>query len=239
MNRIAPLALGVLCAGPALADDAWEFRITPYGWAPSFDVTTALPDGGNGSSSGSILDYLAGAFLIAGEARRGKLSFFGDYNYLNLSNNLEFPASLAFNRVRLTGSFGTLAAGYSVFENDGSRVEAFAGARIWSIETKLEGRAIEPGLDTSFTDAIVGLRGETRLSERWGLRGTIDVGGFGLGDSSKLQAEAIAAASYDFTDSIAGVLGYRHLYLDLQNETPPGVDEVTFSGPFVAVDFKF
>ena len=214
MRYVLCLPAALFAAGGAQAQDSWEFRLTPYVWAPSFDASTRLPDGGDGSTFGSLLDYLAGAFLITGEARYGPWSVFGDYNYINLSEGLNPPASLVFRRLRLEGSFGTVAAGY-------------------------EGPLIEPSSTLDFTDPIIGLRGETRLGEKWGIRGTVDIGGFGLADSSDFQTEIIGAASYDFSDRVAGVLGYRYLHVDLQDDPGTSIRDITFSGPFVALDFRF
>lgn len=239
MKHIATCLAAYAFASPAMAQGEWEFRLTPYVWAPAFEVTTGLPDGGSGSNSGSLLDYLSAAFLFAGEARTGRWSFFGEYNYLNLSDGLSFPERLLFDRVRLEGSFGSLAVGYAFHDTPDNRLEAFAGARIWNISTRLEGRAVEPEISKDLTDPIIGLRGETRLNDRWSLRGTVDIGGFGLEGSSKFQTEVIAAASYAFTERIGGAIGYRYLKLDLDNESPPTLDEVVFYGPFIAVDFKF
>ncbi|MCR9087267.1 MAG: hypothetical protein NXH97_11035 [Rhodobacteraceae bacterium] len=239
MRHVLGLTAALFAAGGAQAQDSWEFRLTPYVWAPSFDASTRLPDGGDGSTSGSLLDYLAGAFLITGEARYGPWSVFGDYNYVNLSEGLNPPASLVFRRLRLEGSFGTVAAGYALRNTGDTRLEAFAGARIWDVEARLEGPLIEPSSTLDFTDPIIGLRGETRLGEKWGIRGTVDIGGFGLADSSDFQTEIIGAASYDFSDRVAGVLGYRYLHVDLQDDPGTSIRDITFSGPFVALDFRF
>lgn len=239
MIRSLCFGAAFLAAGTAGAQENWEFRVTPNLWTPSFEANATLPSGEQITSEGEVLDYLAAAFLIAGEARRGPLSIFGEYNYLNLSDDLTFPASLRFQRIRIDGSFGSIAAGYAFFDQNDTRLEAFAGARIWDLDTDAEGLADVPLGSLDFTDAIVGLRGETRLSEKWGLRGTVDIGGFGLDGSSDFQTEVIVAASYDFTDRFSGVLGYRYLKVDLPSSPGGSLDDISFFGPLLALDIRF
>src|SRR5262245_10121768 len=86
-------AVGWAQAQTAPSPERWTYAVTPYLWLPSVDgvLSYQLP-AGIGSPSvdvdgRSLLDALDFGFMMAGEARRGRRSLFGDYIYLKLSGS--------------------------------------------------------------------------------------------------------------------------------------------------------
>ncbi len=77
-----------------------------------------------------------------------------------------------------------------------------------------------------------------RLSERWGVRGEADIGGFGVGSDLTWNAQAVL--TYGFT--VAGyeafaAAGYRALYWDYKDG---GFEwDVTMSGPILGAGVRF
>src|SRR5262245_15840835 len=115
----------------------WSYSLTPYLWLPQVEGTLKyhLPPG-NGSptvevSRETLLDTLDFGAMLAGEARYGRWSIFGDYIFLKLSGSKSSIRSLDFNpglpqvnpastttdtgtEARLKGSVFTLVGGYNV-----------------------------------------------------------------------------------------------------------------------------
>ena len=123
-----------------------------------------------------------------------------------------------------------------LFRSGRARVDGFAGARMWSLETSLEFRRLPTvSRTTTFVDPIVGVRAEHDLGEKWTISGLAEVGGFGVG--SKLQWELLGRVGYRVSDGTTLGLGYRHLELEFDRDR---IDvDTAMSGPFLAVDFTW
>ncbi|WP_425046079.1 hypothetical protein [Primorskyibacter sp. S87] len=234
---VAVLLLG-LFAGPRSLHagyEEWRFILTPYVWAPSVDATLDIGPNPPVNGSKSLLDLLDGAFLIHGEARRGRWSILGEYNYLNLSDQYGNTPSGALSEWRLKGTMVSLAAAYSVQDTSAFRLEAVAGLRSWNLDlsTRVLGRTAEQNVD--WIDPMLGLRVNAPVTGSVNLAGFVNVGGFGVG--SQLQWEALAKLDWALSQTVKLSAGYRHLYLDF-SEPNDNVD-LTLSGPFVALGFSF
>jgi len=86
-------------------------------------------------------------------------------------------------------------------------------------------------------DGIIGLRGHTSLSDRFGVTGLADIGGFGIGESSNLSWQAIGTLDYSFSDNVIGRLGYRYMSID-KSSSNLSMDIDVF-GPVVGVTWTF
>lgn len=214
----------------------WDFRLAPYYWNAGFDSSAFIDDEETDSESGGIGDYLDSGFLITGEARRGPLTIFGEYNWLELSSDVSTPGPFLDLETRLAGRMIALGAGWAFYEDGRSRVEAMGGARFWDVKVELNAAKLGKfPVSTTFTDPFVGLRGEVDLGERWELRGEGSIGGFGVG--SDQQVDLAVRGSFAFRPGILGVLGYRYLHVDLGDDDP--LQDLTLYGPFVALEFRF
>ena len=215
--------------------EEWNYSVTPYLWAPSLDTSLDIGPNPPVEGSGSILDFIDGAFLIAGEARRGPWSIFGELNYLNLKDEFGTSTTGTVAEWSVKGTMGSLGAAYAFHDRQDVRVEGLAGLRGWNIDIATTVLAAEASTSESWVDPFLGLRFEAPLAEQVNISGMANVGGFGVG--SDQQWEAIAQVKWSVSDLVTLSGGYRHLYLDFSDGG--SVIDFTMSGPFVAVGFTF
>jgi hypothetical protein len=227
----------------------------------------ALGGGAAGANVGidavNILEALNFATMVAAEARNGRFSILTDFIYLDLGNaksgvrSVDFvqagrnPVSTTLNagtETSVRGSLWTLAGAYTLADGGWGHVDALAGFRLFSLSTRTDVRlstdVAGPGAGLSFArsgrlsgdsdlfDGIVGLRGRFVLGGGFQLPYSFDIGA----GSSRLTWQGAAGLGYQ--TGWAGVtLGYRHLYFDQGGDKL--VQDFSFSGPFLAVNFTF
>jgi hypothetical protein len=265
------LALILVVAGPvAAADDSWHYTVTPYLWAPTINgsFNSTLPPGvGDGDLNTELgpHDYLSNlkmAFLVSGEARKGRHSVATDVVYLSFANekgnvrSVDFggdrvPVEVTVNRdteSSLKGKLVTLVGGYSLNGDSEAPIDVIAGFRYFGVRTsvdwKLTGTVSGPGgsgtlpatgslsRDTDLWDGIVGLRGRGKISERWHVPYYVDLG---TGTSS-LTWQAMAGVTYTYHWGDVGLV-YRHLSYDQDDDET--LQNISFSGPAVNFAFHF
>lgn len=232
----AALAL-VLAAAPAAAqEEGWSFRLTPYVWAPTLDTSARIGSEPSVETSTSVLEVLEFAALLTGEARRGRFTILGEFNYLNLGSDATGPAGFTQADIDLEGVLAALSAGYAVYEDERTRVEGFAGARLWSLETSVDFRNLpEAEASETWVDPIIGARVSFAVTDAVSFQALGDIGGFGVG--SEFQWELMGRVGYAFNDWITAAAGWRHLAVDVEKGR---LDlDMTLSGPFVALDINF
>jgi hypothetical protein len=239
MHRLFYILMTLLASIAFAPEDAqaqeWNFTVTPYLWAPSLDTSLDIGSNPPVDGSGSVLDFIDGAFLIAGEARRGPWSILGELNYLSLSDEFGTARTGTVGQWNVKGTMGSLGAAYAFYDRQGVRIEGLAGLRGWDIDATTTVLGAQASASESWVDPIVGLRFEAPLAEKVNIAGMANIGGFGVG--SDLQWEAMAQVEWSVSDLVTLSGGYRHLYLDF-NDGGTAM-EYTMSGPFVAVRFAF
>jgi hypothetical protein len=103
-------------------------------------------------------------------------------------------------------------------------IRAGAQARVNQLKTQLANQVasrLTSQLDQSFsfydswTDPLIGLRGRFNLNKAFYLTAETDVGGFGIGSDSAVQA--YAALGCQITRNIFSEVGYRYLYDDFRD----------------------
>ena len=234
-----------------LDTDAWSGQLSLYGWVPGIKGDQERPDGDPliDLDSSDVLDALNSAFFGTAEFRRGKFGVVLDLNYADLGQDGKAsgtiipgadPASADANTT-IWMVTGVLA--YRAYENEGRFVDVYGGLRYYDVDADFTFKIPSIGfkntlnLDTSWTDAIVGVRGQVPLGEKFSLTGLADVGGFGIGDSSNLSWEALATLDYAFTDRVIGRLGYR--YMSIDNESDDLNLDLELGGPIIGLTWKF
>jgi hypothetical protein len=252
------------------SSDGWEFQITPYIWLPTIsgDLNYEPPPGGGGGPSIDLgptdwLDLINGAFLINGEARKGRFAVLTDLVFLSLESDKDriasasvgpgaIPVDLALNlktKSDLDGLSWTLAAGYTMQQSESMSWELIGGVRYFSIDAatnwSLSAAITAPGGGvvlpaegrisggTDLWDGIVGVRGHFALGE-----GNWSIPFYfdaGTG-SSDLTWQAMTGLTYRFGwGELMGV--YRHLAYD---EGSDGLmHNFEFSGPAIGARFRF
>lgn len=177
---------GAQAGQPDLWDGQWHYSITPYGWLPGISLTTRYQ-----SSSGTvqnqtndgIYSYLSGAFMLAGEARKGNWGVYTDLDWVDFSNEKGRMTAVGGSRVGanleldtrwdLEGGLVNLDGIRSLAHGSHGYIDLVFGVRYLKIHGDLNwdasatGNAGQAGLERSghasghahFVDAIVGLKG--------------------------------------------------------------------------------
>lgn len=251
------------------AETGWRFTVTPYAWLPSIEgnLRYALPPGSGDARSADVgmgainlLEAINFAGMIAAEARYDRFVIMTDLIYLDMGNagSRVDQVNLGGNAVSSTldagtdtsvqGTLWTLAGGYTLAQGEWGHVDAFAGFRLFSLSTSTNVRlsadvagpnnalALSRNMrfsdSTTLFDGIVGARGRFLLGAGFHLPYAFDIGA----GSSQLTWQAMAGIGYQ--TGWAGVtLGYRYLSYDQGNDKL--VQDFSFSGPFLAVNFSF
>jgi hypothetical protein len=225
-------------------DSGWNFRFAPYAWVTALDgdigigPLTAPVD----VSLSDTLDKLDMAYMFLVEAGCGRWTLTADFVYGDFSNEIAGGGKF-FNsfRYEYTQWVLTPTIGYRVIETDGYSMDLFAGARTTSFETTLTGRfvgggRIRRGADDTWTDPIIGVRGQSELNERFFLRYNADIGGFGV--SSDLVWQAFLGFGYNITENASLAVGYRGLGVDYTSDQYRTLDVINH-GPVLGLEFRF
>jgi hypothetical protein len=243
------LAAASLGAGAAQGPSEWQFNAVGYGWLPSVsgDLWYNRPRAGDGLTvdAADILDDLQFTFMFTLEARKGPWLAFTDLIYLDLEGDKSRSVSLPeggsielFDAdVSLSGWLWTLAGGYNFWRHDGSYADAFAGLRLFSIEsdaklTGVLGRERKASESDDIWDGIIGVKGRFALADRWFLPYYADIG---TGDSDTTWQLA-GGVGYTFHWGEVALL-YRYLQYDQGDDKL--LQGVSFGGPMLAVGFRF
>jgi hypothetical protein len=211
----------------------------------------------------NLIDALNSAAMFAAEARNGRFTIVTDFIYLSFGNAssrveaVDFiqggrnPVSATLNTgtdSTVSGSQWTLAGGYTLANGAWGNVDGLAGFRLFSLssdtDVRLSATVNGPGpgqtfsstgrlsRDTTLFDGIVGVRGRFLLGGGFHIPYSLDVGA----GSSSLTWQAAAAIGYQ-TGWVGVTLGYRHLAYEQSSDKL--VQDLSFSGPFLAVNLTF
>ena len=237
-----PMAAFVACsiagASPAAAQETWDFKGYIYLWGAGIGGETVTGQDID-VSFGDIVDNLDFGIMGSLEANRGPWSIFGDALYLSVSKDQGAavgPGIPASADVDVSGFVLTSGVGYDLVSDGDVRLNGFGGLRFLDMDTTAN-ISIAGGLQRvndkiSNWDAVVGLRGNVALDERWDLLYYADIGA----GESDLTWQAALAVDYKFPNWSLSV-GYRYLSWDLDNSAT--LSDLSFSGPFLGAKFSF
>jgi len=250
-------ALVVLPGGSALAQagssesqDKWQYTGAIYLWGADIGGHTIRGSEVEVGFS-DLLDNLEMAFMGAFAARKNNWSLLTDVIYLDLGVDnttelsipigpIQVPVTTTTN-LDLQGLIVHLAGGYGLYSEGKSRLEVIGGVRYLDLDTELflELQSLGPGQSRTISDslstwdAIVGLKGNASLGERWYMPYYVDVG---AGDS-KLTWQATAGIGFRAGRVVDLALVYRHLEWDFDSTRL--IDDINFSGPTLGVIFRW
>lgn len=225
------------------AGEGWWFRAAPYGW-----LTAITGDVGIGrlsapvdiSMSDTLEDFDMAAMGLL-EAGYGRWSLGVDVVYGKTSQDIGGGGRL-FDSFRYEQKqwLITPMIAYRVIDTGRYHMDLFAGARITVLQADLTGRFVRGGqetrgVDTSWVDPLIGIRGQAELGGAWFFRYNGDIGGFGA--SSDLIWQAFAGFGYRFNDTASLAFGYRGLGIDYE-KGDFFLDTITH-GPVIGVEFRF
>jgi len=247
------IALGLVSfAGVAQAgesDNQWQFGAAIYLWGADIGGETSNGTGVEVEFK-DLLDNLEMAFMGSFEARKNKWLMFTDLIYLDVSAGQSSDFSIpvgpgipveATADLDLEGLVVHLAGGYNFYNENNSTVDLIGGLRYLDIDTEVflglesvgpgQSMTIEQG-DTVW-DAIVGVKGQLGLSERWFIPYYLDIG---AGDSD-FTWQATAGISFRAAKWADVALVYRHLEWDMGSGSL--LNDISFSGPAFGAIFRW
>jgi opacity protein-like surface antigen len=166
-RAIAATSVGLALVTPMTAaaqapSDRWTFSVMPYFWLPSVDGTLNYgpppPNGGSANvdvSESSVLDNLDFAFMINGEARKGRWLVATDVIYLDFGKNDSSVQSVDFDlgprgrinvaagansgtQSKLTGWLWTLVGGYAAVQDPRWHLDVIGGLRFLNLEARTD-----------------------------------------------------------------------------------------------------
>lgn len=233
-------------AAPADTSD-WTFTTAAYLWGASLDGKSGvfgLPPQDVELSFGDILEDLQFAVMGLAEAGKGPFVLGMDLTYTKVSSTVDSPRGVVFDDISIdtTSWMVTGFAGYSVFDNDVTRIDLIGGARYWSVNSefeldskfdRLDGRTAEEG--ASWVDPLVGAKLLLDLTPEFYVSAWGMIGGFGVG--SDQMWDVMAGAGYRFTESFSAFGGYRAVSVDYSDDG--FVYDTVQQGPVLAGVFRF
>jgi len=241
-------------AVPARADDSgdylhrhdWSFTISPYVWAASLKGTAAavsgLPSIKVDASFKDILENLDLAAMALVELRYRKFGAYADIVYTDISSDSETARQILFDDIDVESEMfiGTFGGSYRAIEGDRGFLDLLAGARVWSVDTRLDlngglldGHEIED--NENWVDPVFGVKGRFDFGHGLFLYGMGNVGGFGV--ASDLTWDVFGGLGYRFNETFSAIAGYRHLEVDYSHDAFKF--DVELSGPVIGGTIRF
>ena len=242
------MAASLLFGEAAYAEDDWGADLQLYAWVPVVEFEAA-----DGSMSKITQDDLLGDLDVfakwAGRVRRGRWSIAGDFIYARISDKNDLSVvSPGTDPGRITETSlqswtVTPNIGYALRRDEKQTIELYLGARYFWIEfdATIKFDPLLPGGDQgrrktspslSSWDAIAGVRGRYRLSQRWYLPYSVNAG---AGDSD-FTWSAQGGFGYEFA-KVDAIFGWRYMDYDIGDDTL--LRRLTINGPFAGVMFRW
>ncbi len=240
----------------------WGFVLTPYALlaAQSTDV--------NGEALRSSFSDLSGmtnaGFQLIASVRYKRLTMSFDGTFASLGNGIEQgPLNIDFNIKQWILDF---KIGYIVYDNfkfdeskpiKGWKLELEFGGKYWAnnvtIDNELTVEFPILGIDTVLSnstylpqkwwDLMVGMKTQFVLNDRVNLLVNLDVGGFGLGNSSKFAYNFTYINNFRVLNWLSVNAGFRNFYYKRTDANTSGDGEIATAvnvlGPLLGVTFIF
>jgi hypothetical protein len=255
LGMLGLMLMGTFAPTVATASDDWKFAVTPYLWGAGVSGTATVKshEADVDKSFSDILDDLEFALMVNLQARKGRFGLYTDVTYLALTDTtpvtgpagatiLEAETSVDSWIVDFGASWEVSRWGEAA--GKGGFLDLFLGGRYWTVDTELKAKsdffAGERKTDTSldWVDPVVGARFATDLTPKLSLIGRADVGGFEIGDASKLTWSAAGYLGWRFSPLVSCWAGYKHLDVEREDDKSNSID-LAFSGPVLGVSFTF
>ncbi len=239
-TTVAPVARS---SAEEASGDEWQITIAPYAWLTSLDGNVTVQGqkaDADADFFGDILDQIGLAGMVLVDIQRRRWAFSANFVGARLesdNNNIDTKEDIV--------NFGV---GLTYFAIDhprdpeggiGYRFGPSIGARYTYLRAEVDVKNFRTFDSTKqWVDPLVGARGALDLSDRFGIVGAADVGGFGVGSDYSWNAQIYGL----YETSVFGVptalsLGYRVLH---QNYDSGNFEyDVTTYGPIIGAAFTF
>ena len=231
----------------------WQFTFAPYAWLAGMSTDVGgekLRQSFNDLSSITNLG-LQGAFIV----RYKRWSLQSNITYANLGAEQEIGpirADVSIIQIIWDNKIGYLLID-RIDEGDdiirGWSLETTVGAIYWSndIEVALSYPIDLPALPQSideyqnWTDLVIGANARIYLSKRVLLALSGNIGGFGIGNSSKLYYDLFYANTFRISKLLAVTAGYKSFTYDREDGSREDLvsTKVKTYGPLIGVSFNF
>jgi len=229
-----------------VVDSGWTFSVTPYFWMSSMKGQVGV----RGEAPANVdlsfseifdaIDWSPPPVMLAGEARNGRYALVTDLLYLGneVDGTLSGPLAAAVN-VHLNTVIWSFGGSYRVVDTGAATLDLMAGGRLWYTDTDitLTGpvNILQGSGSKTWVDPIVGVSGRYDFGNGFGVRGSADVGGFGV--AADLDWQVVGALQYQYSQMISFEAGYR--YLDVDYNDDGFVFDMVLQGPIIGATFKF
>ena len=223
-----------------VVSDSWKYTASLNLFMAGIGGETA--DGGDIDISFSdILDNLDMTVMGTFGAQKGKWGLLADVIYLNISEDVNVPINLdppvSITNVEMKSWIVTPMVTYRVMEEEQLTLDLAAGARYLYIKIPLEfNNVVTDSPSGDVWDAIVGVRGQYKIDEKWYMPFHFDVG---AGDTD-MTWQAFAGVGYKY-ESFDLIAGYRYLEWDFDDGDRGGevLNDLTVDGPIIGLKWYF
>ena len=215
----------------------WQYGAEIYMWGASLNTKTT---GGQKVTIPfhQILSDLDMTFMGAFAARKDKWTLANDVVYMSISQkeSKDHPEFTSYTDLSLKSWIVTPTVGYAFVDSSDARIEVVGGARyLWmkagvKIETESQ-TVFDKAASDKFWDAIIGLRANFKLNEKWFVPAYVDVG---WGDSDNTW-QGMLGVGYNFS-KFSTQLTYRYLSYEFDS---PVLADLVVKGPFLGALFRF
>jgi hypothetical protein len=183
------LALAVLLTATvanAQTGDGWQWSITPYLWATDINEDLILEGevvGGGRTEFKDLADKIDTSLQLHFEGIKNRWGFFGDINYVELSDSETGDQGIVRFEVEIEEAVFEAGAIYRPGGSSG-KLDLLFGTRVTTVDEDYRLRVgeldpLQRSIDESYADALVGVRYNIPLSDRWAIsmRGDASLGG--------------------------------------------------------------
>ena len=162
------------------------------------------------------LDNLEATFTLHFEAKRDKLTLFGEYQYVNLAPEAAGPMGGTLD-IEFKNTIAELGVGYWVFGTETTDWEIIGGGRYTkqTLGLTVEDGPELPSISNDWWVGFLGVRMSAKLSNKWTFFGRADYG-LGSGDTNK-TGNLSFMFDYRFKQWGSAFLGYKYLNYDYDN----------------------
>lgn len=246
--RLLCASVLLVASGWAVAEDSWQFQLTPYIWfsGAKGDVATlpGLPEASFELTPSEAISDNEAAYMLVFDMRKGRHGFLLDAQYTDTRSDFELVPALGLEVENISkNTIISAAYEYTLIGDESVLVDAFGGVRYWDVESILTFSG-GPGplggtrLDNTedWFDPFIGIKGRSSLgSSDFFARGWLAVGGFGAG--SDLFYDTLLNVGYQWNRAIDTSIGYR--IIDVDYEDGDYVYDVKLSGWLVGLGWRF
>lgn len=195
----------------------WQSTLSLYAWGMNIDGTSSLGPVDNDvdlNFKDDLLDNLAGALMIHYEAKKNKLTIFGDYLYADLDPKTELPNGAEID-IDFKNKMWELGAAWDLTDSTANTTwQIIGGIRSNKQEFRLQvGSPVLVSVNETWYDGFIGGRVRAPFGKSWHFVGRADIG---AGDSDSVW-NALAALDWRYAKWGSLMFGYRWLDYDYDN----------------------